>query len=341
MTDLIPLDEPGDLQIAGQIANQLAVGAVFGDYLVRKAQSTLLRQRGDLAIFAAYLQEAGVLADQAALQTSPDGWRGVTWGLVEGFKIWMLKMGYAVGSVNVRLSTVKTYARLAFRAGAISAEEHALIRSVEGYRRKDAEHLDEKRSVTRVGSKKLVPIRISREQAAWLKAQPDTSQGRRDALLMCLLLDHGLRASEVAGLTVETVNLKGRELAFYRPKVSKWQTHRLTGDAYRAARAWFRSGDVLPMGPLLRASLKSGALGQGGLTTRSITGRVRVLGQAVGLEGLSAHDCRHYWATHAARSGTDPFALQEAGGWSSLAMPRRYVEAARIANEGVKGFDED
>jgi hypothetical protein len=28
--------------------------------------------------------------------------------------------------------------------------------------------------------------------------------------------------------------------------------------------------------------------------------------------------------------------LQEAGGWSSLAMPRRYVEENEIANEGVR-----
>jgi hypothetical protein len=34
--------------------------------------------------------------------------------------------------------------------------------------------------------------------------------------------------------------------------------------------------------------------------------------------------------------GTDPLALQEAGGWASLAMPRRYVERAKIANERVK-----
>ncbi|HHY54616.1 MAG TPA: tyrosine-type recombinase/integrase, partial [Chloroflexi bacterium] len=69
---------------------------------------------------------------------------------------------------------------------------------------------------------------------------------------------------------------------------------------------------------------------------RAVSDRVRVLGEAVGLEGLSAHDCRHYWATRAASQGTDPFALRDAGGWSSLAMPSRYVEAAAIANERVK-----
>lgn len=33
---------------------------------------------------------------------------------------------------------------------------------------------------------------------------------------------------------------------------------------------------------------------------------------------------------------TEPFRLQEAGGWSSLALPRRYVEDAKVANEGVE-----
>ena len=72
------------------------------------------------------------------------------------------------------------------------------------------------------------------------------------------------------------------------------------------------------------------------MTSRAITARVRALGQAIGVEGLSAHDCRHYWATQAARSGTPIDRLQDAGGWASPAMPLRYVEAARIANEGVK-----
>ncbi len=72
------------------------------------------------------------------------------------------------------------------------------------------------------------------------------------------------------------------------------------------------------------------------MTERAVTGRVRLLGERLGISGLSAHDCRHYWATSAARNGTDAFALQEAGGWSSLAMPRRYIDDNEIANEGVK-----
>ena len=62
--------------------------------------------------------------------------------------------------------------------------------------------------------------------------------------------------------------------------------------------------------------------------------RVRVLGARIGVEGLSAHDCRHYWATYWADK-VDVLRLQEAGGWSSLAMPRRYIEESEVANEGM------
>ena len=71
------------------------------------------------------------------------------------------------------------------------------------------------------------------------------------------------------------------------------------------------------------------------MTARALTARVRDLGTAVGLVGLSAHDLRHYWATQAARSGTPLDRLQDAGGWASPAMPLRYVETAKIANQGV------
>jgi integrase len=70
------------------------------------------------------------------------------------------------------------------------------------------------------------------------------------------------------------------------------------------------------------------------MSTRAITDRVRVLGEQIGISGLSAHDCRHYWATYWAGK-VDVLRLQEAGGWNSLAMPRRYVEESKVANEGM------
>jgi integrase len=263
----------------------------------------------------------------------------VTWGLVEGFTRWLLLQGYSVSSVNVRLSTVKTYSRLAAQAGSIPSEEYAMIRLVQGYSRREARRVDERRLAAgvaqRVGLKKPSPTPLTAQQAAQLKIQPDTPQGRRDALLMCLLLDHGLRAGEAALLEVEDFDLPEGVFRFHRPKVDKVQTHRLSADALSAARRYLQI-DALPAGKLLRASRKDGSLRQAGLSTRAISGRVEFLGAEIGVPGLSAHDCRHHWATRAARAGTPLERLQDAGGWASLAMPARYIEAAEVANEGVE-----
>lgn len=327
-------------QQLAQAANNVAARHTFSDYRERKADNTLRRQDADLALFADFLRSVGIPADSQALATQPAAWKDITWGLVAGFVGWMLKQDYATGTVNVRLSTVKTYAKLASKAGTLDKLEYLQIKDVSGYSRVERKRIDDRRheagtDTRRTGGKKAEAVRISPEQAKAFKHQPDTPQGRRDAVLCCLLLDHGLRCGEIALLDVSHVDLKSGELRFYRPKVDKVQTHRLTPDTKRALTAWADSGDMPVVGPLLRSSVKGGALTSAGMTERAITKRVRFLGKQVGIEGLSAHDCRHFWATTAARKGTDPFALQEAGGWNSLAMPRRYVEAARIANEGV------
>lgn len=376
MTDQTALTTGDNALMAqvGKVANQHAQRGVFADYLARKADNTLKRQSSDLLRFADYLRSIGAAVGielHSAVETfartiatyagkddsdpeplQGDVWRGVTWGLVEGFRNWMVAQGDAVGSINVRLSTVKTYCKLAMKAGVISTEDEAMIRTVAGYAHKEAKRVNERRDVTRRGDKKAQHTPITPEQAQQLKRQPNTPQGRRDALLMCLLLDHGLRCGEVAILKVSDFDLKAGEMRFYRPKVDMVQTHKLSADTLRAAQAWFDSGDAPAAGPLLRNSRKGGQLTTAGMNERAITKRVRALGVDAGLfewrkhttaggtekvvkrGTLSAHDCRHYWATYWARK-VDLFRLQEAGGWSGLNMPRRYIEAAEIANEGM------
>lgn len=349
------------IEQAGQAANAAASGAVFADYRSRKATNTLRRQDAALALFAQYLGEAtaGSAPTGDALALDPATWAGCSWGLVEGFAKWMLLKGYAVGTVNVRLSTVKTYAKLAARAGALDPRELALIGTVTGYGRTEGKRIDDKRQaagrptrwegtqtvktsggfkVCKATHKKREPVTLTRHQAEALKAlpDPDTPQGRRDVLILAILLDLGLRVGELAGLAVGDFDLDARELTFYRPKVNRTQTMDLTKTAYlwEAVEVWFAT-DAPAIGPVLRASSKGGALGGQGMSKRAITARVRYLGELAGIEGLSAHDCRHTWATLAARNGTPVDRLQDAGGWASPAMPLRYVEAAAIANRGV------
>ena len=47
-------------------------------------------------MFAAFLGQAGLILDPDALQTDPSSWYGITWGIVEGFKRWMLSIANRV-----------------------------------------------------------------------------------------------------------------------------------------------------------------------------------------------------------------------------------------------------
>jgi integrase len=84
--------------------------------------------------------------------------------------------------------------------------------------------VDSTRAPTRKGAKKAQPVSLTPEQAARLKAQPDTPQGRRDALLLGLLLDYGLRVGEVAGLQID----KKEEQVKKSAQVSRYSDDRFT-----------------------------------------------------------------------------------------------------------------
>jgi site-specific recombinase XerC len=190
-TALVPSQGmPAALSQAGAAADRAASSALFAEYCRQLAARTRSAHDQDLARCALYLADIGVAV--GALAVEPAAWAGFTWGLVEGFKRWMLREGYALATLNRTLATIKSYTRLAAQAGALSAEQAALIAAVKGYGRKQGRNLDADRATTRRGAKKPQAVRLSLAHARALKEQPgDTPQGRRDALLLCLLLDHG------------------------------------------------------------------------------------------------------------------------------------------------------
>ena len=335
---VLPSGSAAPLAAAAAAANRAAAHHLFTEYRRRRAPNTTKRQDEDLVLFTEYLRLAQIILDASpdlALNASPVQWAGLDWGIVQGFVEWMLQRGYALTTINSRLSTIKVYAELAMKAGTVDADNYTRIKTVKGYQDKELRRVDDKRTITRIGKKKASTLLITPEQAAALKQQPNTPQGRRDAVLMAMLIDHGLRCGELALLRVEDIDMKRGLFRFLRPKVQKVQTHKLWPDARRALAAYL-SADAIMTGPLLIASRKGGQLTHQGMTERAITGRVAELGRAIGIEGLSAHDLRHYWATARARAGTPPDRLMDAGGWNSLDMPMRYIEAEKISNEGVR-----
>ena len=351
--DLLPLAENSPIMIAGQAANKAAARQVFMDYRTRKAKNTIRRQDADLQLFADYLKSANLPVGD--LSTDPKAWQGMTWGLIEGFVKWQLLEGYAVDSVNVRLSTVKQYAQLALKAGALDVSEYAMIRTVKGYSHKEkpnidstrkAEGLETRRSTKArmtqknnelvTTSKKSEPIFLTKEQRDIITASKGTPPGKRDTLIMCLMLEHGLRVGEVAILQTGDFNLSAGTITFERPKTKTKQTDRLTDKTLQAAKVYLK---IAPKtGSIWRASAmknegkaKQGKLTKQGMSAGAIYKRVEMAGRKAGIEGLSPHDLRHTFAERAKHNPTK--ILQTAGGWNSPAMALRYQQRGEIANE--------
>ncbi|MCB8943994.1 MAG: tyrosine-type recombinase/integrase [Ardenticatenaceae bacterium] len=268
---ILPTEHSLSIVHAGEAANRAAADYLFADYRQRRAEKTIRTQTAALLLWVQFLAEAGAVSQllakaevwatdyfddkaQAKLreyaqsqatslltvygahfcQHVPAAWQGVTWGLVEGFVKWLLNQGYRVTSVNNRLSAVKVYARLAVKAGVIPSTEQALIREVRGYSGTEGKRVDGKRPKTRLGHKKEEAVVLTAQQARLLKSShPPTPQGIRDRLLICLFLDLGLRASEVAALTVEDLAEPGY-VTVYRQKTDTTDRMALTADILAA-----------------------------------------------------------------------------------------------------------
>jgi integrase len=338
----------GELTALGLEANRAAEGAIFKLYQDRRPINTQRSQRAALKLFADFMRSSGLAVPD--LYSDPYAWLGITWGLVQSFQAWLLQQGYSIKTINDRVSAVKVYMALANQAGIIPDGEILRLQNLRGFTRKEAIDIDARRAVegiaTRKGTKKASAVTITEDQArALCKVRSDTPQARRNALVMCLLLFHGLRVSELSILQVENVDLEARQITFYRPKTGKISRHNLSG-----RRSWAILVEYLTKtmnhraqtGPLILASYKSGALIPGkGMTTRAIQDLVSQLGQDVGIEDLSPHDCRHFGATQA---GNDPkvslAGLMNWGGWESPQSAARYINRGEADNDGVSlGMD--
>ena len=363
-------DSPTLSQVA-QLANHAAVNYIFADYQQRRSAQTLRTHAAALMLWTAYLDSINALEvigaaaadwtlaqyDAAGLemmdeyakvqdiaielvyvthfcQNDPAAWRGISWGLVEGFVKWLLNQGYSISSVNNRLASIRVYVRLAAKAGVISPTEYALIREVRGYGQTEGKRIDEKRPSTRIGHKKEEAIVLTAQQARLLKNNHSpTPQGIRDRLMICLMLDLGLRSSEVSGLKVADFAEPGN-VVVYRQKTDTTDRMALSADIHQALTDY--KPYMRRSGSLLRGSRKGGKLTDDVMSVRAIGSRVKALGHDIlDIWELSPHDLRHTWATQAAKHSS-PFILRDAGGWTNMQTPSRYVERAKTVNEGIK-----
>src|SRR6266700_7952550 len=203
-----------DLADVSALAEEFSKATRLTRYQEGLRDETIRRQKTDLLTFARFLLSIGTSAGDFYNDLS--AWQGIGAGLLEAFIAWQKLQGYSIGTINVRLATVKAYCHLAYETGILEVDTHTHIQGVKGIQRKQARNIDARREISRVGYKKAQAVDIPIELLYNLKHPATGGLSKRDALLMCLLLDHGLRVGEIAILKRNAIALRSKLLTFDR-----------------------------------------------------------------------------------------------------------------------------
>lgn len=240
------------------------------------------------------------------------------------------KQGQARSSVARKLSALRTFTRFLRREGWLQTDPIALAVSPK--------------------REQKIPAHLSVEEMARLLEMPDTATplGRRDRAMLELFYASGLRLSELVGLDIDDVDLRGRMVRVLG-KGSKERLVPFNGAAQDALRLWYKDrvalralAETARTGPP-RASQRAKAAAAreplfvnargGRLTGRSVQRFVaRYVSQCSTRFGISPHALRHSFATHLLQAGADLRAIQELLGHVQLSTTQRYthVNAAQL-----------
>ncbi len=289
-----PSDSPGWRQPLEDFLRHMEIGRSASPH-------TLKAYRADCMELVEILDRAGV--DPLALDR-------------RGVEAWFAALDArhdGPATVSRKLSAVRGFYRFLKRRGIVAGNPWAGIRGP----RKDQRLPD------------FVPV----DELFLLLEAPDpkTPLGLRDRAILELLYAGGFRVSELAGMDVDSVDLKAAQ-AKVTGKGRKERIVPVGTKALAAIRAWL---DVRPS--LLRRGIDPKALflnfRGGRLTVRSIA---RQIDQAVAKVALNRHvhphALRHSFATHLLDGGADLRDIQELLGHARLSTTQKYthVTLARL-----------
>lgn len=171
---------------------------------------------------------------------------------------------------------------------------------------------------------KPVPVLSDAELTALIKACSGPSfVQRRDEAMVRVLLDAGIRVSELCGLTMDSVDLdQGMAL--------------VTGKGEKVRPVYFGARTVAALDRYARARRQHRwthesvfFLSQRGpLTPDGVREIIRARGEAAGIDGLHPHRFRHTFAHDFLMAGGQERDLKRLAGWTSDVMLERYGASA-------------
>jgi integrase/recombinase XerC len=291
--------------------SQLHFVDAFADHLRLErhlSRNTVVAYARDLVHLANFLHRSGSSLEEADRTT------------LRRFLAQQHTLGYARASIARRVGAIHTFYRWALADGRMP--------------RDPSSSLGRPKVVNR-----LPTVLRPSEAEALVEAPPidgtdggagDQAAGRavalRDRAVLELLYGSGLRVSEVAGLTVESVDLaRGRVLVM--GKGSKEREVPMSDPAVEAVRQWLSEGRALLAtgSPSLFFNRKGRPIGP-----RDIRALVEgYSGRLLPGRRVTPHTLRHSYATHLLEGGADIRAVQELLGHATVATTQRYTHVSR------------
>jgi integrase len=232
--------------------------------------------------------------------------------LLMEYRAAMLEKQLSASTVNVRLSAVRKLVGEAQRNGIIGAEEAANLAGVPNLSQKG----------TRLGNW------LTRDQAKELLTVPDRSKikGKRDYVILALLLGCALRRQELASLDIEAIQMReGRwVLPDLRGKGGRVRTVAIPVWVKQGINAWMVAAKIED-GRLLRPLSKSGKLIGDELGAWAVWSVVEQAAKQIGIERFGAHDLRRTCAKLCRKNGGDLEQIKFLLGHSSIQTTERYL----------------
>lgn len=151
-------------------------------------------------------------------------------------------------------------------------------------------------------------------------------EARRDAAIIRLMLDSGVRSFEVCGMLLENLRLDEQEIG-------------IMGKGSRAGTAYFGAKAARDLDRYLRLRARHPYSGlpnlwltrYGALTNSGLAWIIRQRAEQIGISGAHPHLTRHSWAHAMKAAGASDEDTMTLGRWKDARVMRRYGESAAQA----------
>jgi site-specific recombinase XerD len=225
----------------------------------------------------------------------------------------------AASTINVRLAAIRKLAQEAADNALLAPELAA--------------------GISRVRGAKALGVRagnwLAKEQAEELIAAPDpeTLKGKRDRVILALLLGCGLRRNEVAGLTFEHVQQRDGRWAIIdlEGKGGRVRTVPMPGWAKVAIETWGEAAG-LSSGRILHPINKGNHLTHAGMSPQSVFMIVQTYAHQLGIQA-APHDLRRTSAKLAHKGRAALEQIQLSLGHATILTTERYLGVRQDLND--------